>query len=277
MNRKFATIFLLLLLALAATAQTKSKKPVKKPVKKPAAVKAQPASADTEVPVSTKKNERPLEPATPVELKKTSRPAIEPKVPVKAVYPYFYEFTQPAFVINRLTIEHDDTGKGIVTFTKRDMEEAFTDPIQLSPVTMQKLKSGWEALNFLDSTENYQSAERQYAHLGSMKLRLRRDKRERLAEFNWSENKDAKALVDEYRNLGQQFVWIFDITVARQNQPLESPKLMESFESMLRRKEISDPQEMVPFLTGLSEDERIPLMARNHATRLIKQIEKDKK
>jgi uncharacterized protein (UPF0147 family) len=33
---------------------------------------------------------------------------------------------------------------------------------------------------------------------------------------------------------------------------------------------------MVPFLTGLSNDERIPLIARNRATKIITQIEKSK-
>jgi hypothetical protein len=31
---------------------------------------------------------------------------------------------------------------------------------------------------------------------------------------------------------------------------------------------------MIPFLKELSDDERIPLISRNHAAKLIKQIEK---
>ncbi len=279
MSRKLILLILLLVLPLAVFTQTKGKKTAKKPVKKPAAVKAEPAASTTTEPDPTKKNERPAGSAatTPAtgDTKKTNRPA-ESKAPAKPSYPFFYEFTQPAFVINRMTIEHDDTGKGTITFTKRDFDEAITDPVQLSPATMQKLKTWWDNLKFLESNESYQ-AERDFAHMGTIKLRLKRDKRERTAEFNWTDNKDAKALMDEYRNLGQQYIWIFDITLSRENQPLEAPKLMENFEAMLKRNEISDPRQMAPLLKDLSEDERIPLIARNRAAKILQQIEKDKK
>jgi hypothetical protein len=277
MNRKII-LLLLLVLPLAAFAQAK-KKPVKKPVKKAAAVKIQPAAAETSATTAetapAKKNERPGDTPAQTDPKKITRPT-DTKTPVKPSYPFYYEFSQPAFDIDHVVIEHDDTGKGTITFSKRDYSESYTDPIQLSVVTMQKLKGWWDALNFLDSKENYQS-ERQYAHLGTIKLRLKRDKRERTAEFNWTENKDVKAVADEYRNLGQQFIWVFDVTISRENQPLEAPKLMDAMEGMLRRNEISDPQQMAPFLKELSEDERIPLMARNHAAKLLQQVEKPKK
>jgi uncharacterized protein (UPF0147 family) len=80
--------------------------------------------------------------------------------------------------------------------------------------------------------------------------------------------------MDEYRRIGQQFVWIFDIGVARENQPLEAPRLMDALDSLIKRNEISDAAQMIPLLKELSNDERIPLIARNHATRIIKEIEK---
>jgi hypothetical protein len=52
------------------------------------------------------------------------------------------------------------------------------------------------------------------------------------------------------------------------------PKLMDQLESMLKRNGLSDPQQLLPMLNDLSTDERIPLMARNHAVRLSKQIKK---
>ncbi len=265
---------MLVILAPAIIAQTK-----KKPVKKPAAVKAAktgPVSGSTATtapaaaqPTPAKKNERPGE-TDQTDPKKNNRPG--DKTAPKPVYPYFYEFRQPAFDVDHVVIEHDDAGKGTVTFSNRDYDESYTDPIQLSAVTMQKLKGWWDALNFLDSQENYQS-ERQYAHLGTIKLRLKRDKRERTVEINWTENKDVKALMDEYRNLGFQFVWMFKVVLSRENQPLEAPTLVDALDGMLRRSEISDPQQLTPILKELSEDERIPMIARNHAGRLLKQIE----
>jgi hypothetical protein len=64
---------------------------------------------------------------------------------------------------------------------------------------------------------------------------------------------------------------------ARANQPLLTPGLMDLVDSYIKRKEISDPPHLLPFLTQLSSDERLPLIARNHAARLAKQIEKSQK
>ena len=88
---------------------------------------------------------------------------------------------------------------------------------------------------------------------------------------------NARALADEYRKLSNQYIWMFDINLSRENQPLESPKLMDVIDGYIRRNEISDAVQLIPFLKQLGDDERIPLIARNHATRLIKQIEKEKK
>ncbi len=52
---------------------------------------------------------------------------------------------------------------------------------------------------------------------------------------------------------------------------------MDGMDSLIRQNEISDPPHLIPFLTELSNDERLPLMARNHAAKLVKQIEKVKK
>lgn len=66
------------------------------------------------------------------------------------------------------------------------------------------------------------------------------------------------------------------MNLSRVNQPLESPKLMDMIDSYIKRNEISDAAQLVPFLKELGDDERIPLIARNHAARLLKQIEKNK-
>lgn len=189
---------------------------------------------------------------------------------------YFYEFTQPEFITNRITIEHDDNGKGTISFTRRGSSEVISDPLQVSSASMSRLKAAFAALNFLDSTEDYQYS-KDYSHLGNMKISLTKGGRERVAKFNYTLNKDAKALADEYRKISNQAVWIFDITVARENQPLDGPTQMDSLESLIKRGEISDPQQLVPLLRELSDDERLPLIARNHAARIIQQIEKAKK
>lgn len=283
----FTFSFLTLALVLSITAQSKTGKTKKANIKTPTKTteknKVSPEAEPSKT--ATKKNERPeVQKQETTEgnhleaiekngetLKTNSRSATENTSPV-----YFYEFSQPNFLVSKIFIEHDEKGKGKISFTKKDFAEPVSDPLQLSPVTMEKVQSAWQTLNFLDSKEEYQSTERDYAHLGNMKFTLKKDKRERTAKFNWTENITAKILADEYRKISQQFVWIFDINVARENQPLESPNLMNSLDGLIRRNEISDPEQMIPMLKELGNDERIPLLARNHATKIVKQIEKKK-
>lgn len=266
---------LILALTFSVSAQTKRKTTKKKTTKKTVSAKSQ-TIAETDVPPAVKKNSRPeIETQTaPVEktddtVKTNSRPpaTVEPK-PV-----YFYEFSKADFTISKINIEHDENGKGKITFQKKDFAEPITDPLQLSATALERIKTIWQTLNFLDSTETYQTA-RDYSNLGTMKFSMKRDGRTREATFNWTENKDAKNLADEYRRIGQQFVWIFDMTVARENQPLESPAMIDALGALIRRNEISDAVQMIPLLKELSEDERLPLIARNRATKLIERIEK---
>jgi hypothetical protein len=80
--------------------------------------------------------------------------------------------------------------------------------------------------------------------------------------------------VSEYRKAADQVILVFDISVARENQPLGVPKLMELMESMLKRDALSDPRQLLKLLQDLSTDEHVPLIARNHAQRIIKKIQK---
>jgi hypothetical protein len=273
-KKRQVTIFLTTILFISTSsvfAQTKrNPKPKVAPKKTVQAEKVE-IPTQTEPP---KANQRPQTDSQNVSEKSNSRPNPQKKDELKPNY--FYEFTQPQFVVNKIILSHDEQGKGQITFDKRDFGEPITDPIQLSEFSMNKLRSWFEALNFLDSTEDYQS-ERHYAHMGVMKIKLKRSGKEREVTFDWTQNPNAKALVDEYRKLADQFIWIFDMNVAKENQPLETPKLIEAFDSMYSRDEISDPNQMLPMLKDLSNDERIPLIGRNRLKKVIEKIVKPKK
>ena len=186
---------------------------------------------------------------------------------------FSYEFTQPDFYVRHIVIEHDANGRGLIKFQRLHDEMIYEEPVEVSPAALGRISGLWQALRFLDSDENYQS-ERQFAHLGTMRLKMERDSRKRTAEFNWTNNKDAFSLANEYRRIADQAILVFDISVARESQPLNAPKLMEEFELQLKRNGLSDPQQLVPLLNDISTDEHVPLIARNHALRLIKKIEK---
>jgi hypothetical protein len=186
---------------------------------------------------------------------------------------YTYEFTQPKFYVKHIVIQHDANGRGTITFERLNEDVSVSDPIEFSAAALGRITAAWQGLQFLDSTTNYQ-ADKQFPHLGTMRIGMQRGGRGRVAEFNWTNNKDAETLVNEYRKAADQAILIFDISIARQNQPLNAPKLMEAMESLLNRNALSDPRQLLPLLNELSTDERIPLIARNHALRLIKKIQK---
>ncbi len=265
----FAILISITISGLAMSFFAQTKKPVKKNVKPtptPTPQVTPTQKIETEpIKITAKKNERPPNGNT----------SNNNSVAEKDEPNYFYEFSQPAFTVSKILIEHDENGKGKISFMKSISNEMITDPLEVSVAALTRINAGLKALNFFDSTEDYQYF-KDYSHLGNIKIRVKKDGRERETKFNWTENKDAKALADEYRRISNQCIWMFDMNIARVNQPLEAPKLMDLLDAYMRRNEISDASQLIPFLKELGNDERIPLIARNHATRLIKQIEKDK-
>jgi hypothetical protein len=186
---------------------------------------------------------------------------------------YSYEFSQPKFYVKHIVLEHDANGRGTVTFERLNEDTPVVEPIALSADALARISSAWQSLRFLDSDADYQ-ANKQFPHLGTMKIGMQRGERKRVAEFNWTNNTDASTLVNEYRKAADQAILVFDIAVARENQPLNAPKLMETMESLLKRDALSDPRQLLKLLQDLSTDEHVPLIARNHALRLIKTIDK---
>jgi hypothetical protein len=186
---------------------------------------------------------------------------------------YRYEFAQPQFLIRHIVIEHNALGHGQITYERLGEETPIVEPIELSPAAWGRIAGLWKELRFLDSDENYQSS-KQFPHLGTYKLRMEDGKRQRTAEFNWSNNKQAWALANEYRRVADQAILIFDIKLARELQPLNTPQLMKEMDALLARGDLSDPTQLIPLLKELRTDEHIPLIARNHADRILKKLEK---
>lgn len=258
-------IIAVLLCAVGVEAQTKKK------TKKTKKATPTAAATTTATPAPT-----PVVEATPS--KRNERPGGDVKQNAKApayVPTHFYEFTRPGFAYSRVLIEHDEAGVGQISFQKDGNAELITDPIRLSAVTLAKINDTLTAMNFLGSTESYQH-ERDYSHLGNIEIKVQTKAGSRTVRYNWTSNKHAKELMDEYRRISNEWTWRFEITAARENFPLQTPGIMDTLASYLKRSDISDPPTLLPFLTELSSDERLPLMARNNAGKLVKQIEKKK-
>lgn len=269
--RGFSFLFILVVLFTAvedSAAQKRNTRPQPKPTVSPTPVNLETAPAA--VP-EKKRNERPTD-LKQSEIKPTDQNNIN--VPKAGDLPYEYIFERPGFVYWRVNIAHDENGVGTATFEKKDYEEAVTDPLKLSTVTIEKLRSIFAALDFLNSTEDYQFTGRDFSNMGNVTITRRQDGRSRTVKYNWTENKDAKALMDEYRRIGNEAIWRFEIGIARVNQPLNAPSLIDQMDAYLQRGEVSDPPHLLPELEKISTDEHFPLMARNHAAKLVKQIRK---
>lgn len=186
---------------------------------------------------------------------------------------YSYEFTQPNFFVSHILIEHNGAGRGKISFERQGGDAPIVEPFELSTAARERIMPLWDALRFLESDTNYQST-RQYPHLGTMRLGMKRGERERVAEFNWTNDTQASALVNEYKRAADQAILVFDINLARENQPLSVPNLIDYLDRLFQRNGLSDPRQLVSLLSDINTDERLPLIARNHAERLRKKIEK---
>lgn len=186
---------------------------------------------------------------------------------------FVYEFKQPDFFVYFIHIEHDDKGRGEIRFERRSDTEQIVEPFELSPAALARVRGRWEALGFLDSQANYQG-ERTYPSMGQTKLTMRRGGRARTAEFNYSQNEDAQGLANEYRKASEQSILVFELEVARESQPLDTPKLINKLDTLIERDYLSDRHQLVPLIRELTEDERVPLVGRNQAARILKKLEK---
>lgn len=252
--------------------RTTHKQPVKTATASTSSAPVKTTEAPPAIPASQKANQRDgmeAQALVPVTIKKETAPISEG---LDAPH-FFYEFSQPAFYVNHILIEHDAAGRGKITFARKGDDAEIVEPLEVSPSALSRIAAEWEALQFLDSQASYQ-ADKQFPHLGTMRLREKLGTRDRTAEFNWTTNPHVSALVSEYRRLGEQQLFVFDINIARQYQPSDSVKLLQHLDTLFDRHELSDAAQLIPLLRDLSTDERIPLIARNQAGKTLKKIEK---
>jgi hypothetical protein len=125
-----------------------------------------------------------------------------------------------------------------------------TEPLELSPEALGRINAAWQGLQFLESDTNYQ-ADKQFPHLGTMKIGMERGDRKRVAEFNWTNNRDAETLVNEYRKAADQVILVFDHDVF--DVKLRLRKLIRVFDCIRlicadrrRRNSLLRPRIMLP-------------------------------
>ena len=208
---------------------------------------------------------------TPLKLSQAGNP--ETSASPSAVS-YRYLFENERFTTPIQEVEFDGTGRGKFRFKKKDSEEIIND-LTVSDTLMARIQSLFDQLNFLSSRDEYQH-KKDFSNLGTVTISQSRNGRERTVKFNYTENSAMAQLRDIFQNLVTQETRIFEIEVIRETDPISTPAQLRMLDDELRSKRIADPNRFVPLLNEIKLDEGVPLIARNHAERLLKAISKGK-
>ncbi|MBS1791433.1 MAG: hypothetical protein JST85_27220 [Acidobacteria bacterium] len=208
---------------------------------------------------------------TPLKLSQTISPETT-SAPSAVSYRYLFEndkFTTPI-----QEVEFDGSGRGKFRFKKKDSDE-ITNDLAVSDTLMARIQSLFDQLNFLSSREEYQH-KKDFSHLGTVTISQSRNGKERTVKFNYTENSAMSQLRDIFQNLVTQETRFFEIEVIRETDPISTDAQLRMLDDELHSKRIADPNRFVPLLKDIKLDEGVPLIARNHADRLLKAISKGK-
>jgi hypothetical protein len=187
---------------------------------------------------------------------------------------YRYLFENPRFTTPVQDLEFDGSGQGRFRFQRKDSEEII-NKLSVSADVLSQIQLLFDDLNFLASNEDYQH-KKDFSHLGNMTITYSRGGKERTVRFNYTDNQSLSRLTEIFRNIVTQETRIFELEAVLQNDPLSTPAQLRILESELKSNHIADPRRFEPILKNIRLDEGAPLIARNHAERLLQMIRKGK-
>lgn len=187
---------------------------------------------------------------------------------------FHYLFENEKFTTPRIELEFGADGKGEFRFKKKDSEE-ITNKLQVTTLVLGQISALLAELNYLDSSENYQH-KKDFSHLGTITIDITQSGKHRKVQFNYTDNPAMLKLANIFRNIATQETRVFEIETVRQSDPISTPAQLRFLDSELRSKNIADPERFIALLQDIKMDEGVPLIARNHAERLLKDIKKPK-
>lgn len=187
---------------------------------------------------------------------------------------YYFLFENDRFTTPLQEVEFDGEGHGRFRFKRKEQDEII-NKLVVSSTVRDQIRSLFNELNFLSSNEDYQH-KKDFSHLGTVTIGLTTAGKERKVKFNYTTNSALSQLREIFQNIATQETRIFEMETVRVNDPISMPAQLRILESELQSKHIADPQRFVPILQELKLDESVPLIARNHAERLLQMIKKGK-
>jgi hypothetical protein len=186
-----------------------------------------------------------------------------------------YKFENPRFYIPVIEIDLGSKGTGELRFKRGESDEVLDCKLKLLPATMSRIRELFDLSRFLNSDTQYQD-DKDFSHLGWVTLAAKQGARERKVRFNYTKNAEVKELADIFRGIATQEMSLFDIENAQRYQPLDLPKQLEILENDLRLERIAEPERVLTALKEIVGDDTQPLIARNHAKRIVEAIKKGK-
>ena len=187
---------------------------------------------------------------------------------------FHYLFENEKFTTPRIELEFGADGKGEFRFKKKESEE-IANKLEVTTIVLGQISALLAELNYLDSSENYQH-KKDFSHLGTVTIEIHQSGKHRKVQFNYTDNPAMSKLANIFRNIATQETRVFEIETIRQSDPISTPAQLRYLDSELRSKNIADPERFVVLLQDIKLDEGVPLIARNHAERLLKEIRKPK-
>jgi hypothetical protein len=187
---------------------------------------------------------------------------------------YHFLFENPRFTTPLQELEFDSAGQGKFRFKRKDGDE-IVNKLSVSPEVLSQLQLILDDMNFLESGEDYQH-KKDFSHLGNMTITYSRGGKERTVKFNYTDHQSMSRLSDIFRNIITQETRIFELEAVIANDPISAPAQLRILESELKSKRVADPHRFDPILKNIKLDEGVPLIARNHADRLLQMISKGK-
>jgi hypothetical protein len=186
-----------------------------------------------------------------------------------------YKFENQRFYIPFIEIDLNAKGEGELRFKRGESDEIIDLKLKILPETVARLRELYDSTGFLESKEEYQD-KRDHSNLGWVTLTVTSGERQRSARFNYTQKIEIKTVADIFRALANQQMDLFDIETALQYQPLDVPGKIEALDNDLKLERIAEPAQVLSMLRDIAKNDSAPLIARNHAKRIIAAIEKGK-
>jgi hypothetical protein len=188
---------------------------------------------------------------------------------------FSYKFENPRFYLRIIEIDLGANGTGELRFTRGESDEVLDCKVKLLPATIARIRDLFEVSGFLASQTEYQD-KKDFTHMGWVTLGARQGARERKTRFNFTTDVRMNELKEIFLGIAWQEISLFDIENAERYQPLDVPKQLEILENDLRLERITEPARVLAALNEIAGDDTQPLIARNHAKRIIEAIKKGK-